>query len=181
MHWHHPSRTKSCAICKEVKPLSDFYAYGYTTRQGKRSTRYESRCRPCAQKRRRDAIAQNPELARAQSRAWRAANPHITADLCREYRQTPSGRAMKAKAQRLRKARARSGQGDNAAIRAIYAEAVEIERLVANCPLFDLPELGHKMHVDHRIPLARGGLHHEDNLQILPAGINMRKGVSCPK
>jgi len=44
-----------------------------------------------------------------------------------------------------------------------------------------LPELGHKMHVDHVIPLARGGLHHEDNLQILPAGINMRKGVSCPK
>lgn len=181
MHWHHPSRTKSCAICKEVKPLSDFYAYGYTTRQGKRSTRYESRCRPCAQKRRRDFVASNPVLNSAQCKAWRDARPGLTAEYSRAYRQTEEGRSTKAKLQRLRKARMRSGQGDNAAIRAIYAEAVEIERLVANCPLFDLPELGHKMHVDHRIPLARGGLHHEDNLQIVPAGINMRKGVSCPK
>lgn len=75
----------------------------------------------------------------------------------------------------------RSGQGDNEAIRAIYAEAMRIEKLVADCPVFDLSELGHKMHVDHVHPLSKGGAHHEDNLQILPIGINMRKGVKCPK
>ena len=181
MHWHHPARQKTCIICKETKPLSEFYAYGYVTRQGKASTRYESRCRLCSQVRRRACVALNPELNKNQARAWREARPGKTALACREYRMTPHGKMQKAKAQRLRKARARSGQGDNAAIRAIYEEAIKIEKLVANCPLFDLPELGHKMHVDHRIPLARGGLHHEDNLQILPAGLNMRKGVSCPK
>lgn len=31
-------------------------------------------------------------------------------------------------------------------------------------------------HVDHIIPLSKGGLHHEDNLQILPAFENLRKG-----
>ena len=30
--------------------------------------------------------------------------------------------------------------------------------------------------VDHRIPLANGGLHHQDNLQYLPASENARKG-----
>ena len=31
-------------------------------------------------------------------------------------------------------------------------------------------------HVDHIIPLAKGGLHHPDNLQILEATINLQKG-----
>ena len=180
-HWHRDDRTKLCILCGDRKPLSEFYSYGYVTRQGKSSTRYESRCRPCSQQRRRDTIAANPDLNKRQARAWREARPGMTAERAKQYRQTQHGKAVKAKCQRLRNARARSGQGDNAAIRAIYAEAMRIEALVANCPLFDLPELGHKMHVDHIIPLARGGLHHEDNLQILPAGINMRKGVSCPK
>ena len=30
--------------------------------------------------------------------------------------------------------------------------------------------------VDHKIPLANGGLHHQDNLQYLPASENARKG-----
>lgn len=51
----------------------------------------------------------------------------------------------------------------------------------ARCPVFDLPELGKKMHVDHIRPLARGGKHEASNLQILPIGINMRKGTKCPR
>lgn len=73
----------------------------------------------------------------------------------------------------------RSGQGDTPEIRAIYAQAMREELLIQRCPVFDLPELGKKLHVDHRIPLARGGRHEAGNLQILPIGINMRKGVSC--
>ncbi len=36
---------------------------------------------------------------------------------------------------------------------------------------------GQEYHVDHIIPLARGGLHHPDNLQILPADLNVRKAA----
>jgi 5-methylcytosine-specific restriction endonuclease McrA len=75
----------------------------------------------------------------------------------------------------------RSKSGDNAAIKAVYALAMEIERIVAQCPVFDIPELGKKMHVDHIMPLSRGGLHEVENLQILPIGLNMRKGASCPR
>lgn len=34
-----------------------------------------------------------------------------------------------------------------------------------------------KWHVDHIIPLSKGGLHHPDNLQILEASANLRKGA----
>ena len=36
-------------------------------------------------------------------------------------------------------------------------------------------ETGVQHHVDHIIPLSRGGLHHQDNLQVLTAEENLRK------
>ena len=35
-------------------------------------------------------------------------------------------------------------------------------------------------HVDHVTPLAKGGLHHPENLQLLTAGENVRKGNRTP-
>ncbi len=37
-------------------------------------------------------------------------------------------------------------------------------------------ETGMSHHVDHIIPLSKGGLHHEDNLQVLTAEENLKKG-----
>jgi|DEB0MinimDraft_10_1074344.scaffolds.fasta_scaffold51231_2 hypothetical protein len=34
---------------------------------------------------------------------------------------------------------------------------------------------GEEYHVDHIHPLAKGGLHHPDNLQILPSDLNIKK------
>lgn len=36
---------------------------------------------------------------------------------------------------------------------------------------------GEPYHVDHIKPLAKGGLHHPDNLQVLRGVLNLRKGV----
>lgn len=36
-------------------------------------------------------------------------------------------------------------------------------------------KLGIEFHVDHIVPLSRGGLHHPSNLQVVPARWNMRK------
>lgn len=179
-HWHRHERQKTCAMCGNSKPVSDFYAYGYVTRQGKDSTRYESRCKPCARKRRRDAHAANPEMGAQISKRWRENNPDKRVAYSQQYQASEHGRRMKAKAQRLRKARLRSGQPDCPEVRAIYDEAMRIEKIVARCPVFALPELGYKMHVDHIRPLARGGQHVASNLQILPIGLNMRKGSKCP-
>jgi len=38
-----------------------------------------------------------------------------------------------------------------------------------------------KWHVDHIKPLSRGGLHHQDNLQVLEASVNLRKSNKLTK
>lgn len=50
-------------------------------------------------------------------------------------------------------------------IRFIYWAAKELEKID-----------GIKYHVDHIIPLSKGGLHHENNLQVIEAKNNLKKG-----
>lgn len=40
--------------------------------------------------------------------------------------------------------------------------------------------MGENFHVDHIIPLSKGGLHHSNNLQILRASLNMEKSNKYP-
>lgn len=167
-------------MCEQNFPVSSFYSYGYVTRQGKQSTRYESRCKDCSIRRNRERTLSNPGLNSQVARKWRARNPDAAKAYQASYRASASGRIIKAKAQRLRKARTRSGQINSPEIKAVYTEAMRIEQVIQCCPVFDLPELGKKIHVDHIVPLARGGAHEVGNLQLLPIGLNMRKGVKCP-
>ena len=48
------------------------------------------------------------------------------------------------------------------------ADKKAIKEIYLNCP--------HGYEVDHIIPLARGGLHHQNNLQYLPKLVNRKKG-----
>lgn len=179
-HWHDGSRLKRCIICEEERPLKEFSAYRYTTNQGKRSTRYESRCKPCAAARRRARYKEDPERDLVPSRQWKDKNSRHLQEYRAKRQKDPIHRANKAKAQRMRKARMRAGASKQCkGIRAIYAEAFRVEKAIEPCPVFDAPELGKKIHVDHIVPLSAGGRHEADNLQLLPAGINMRKGAKC--
>lgn len=180
-HWHAEGRIKRCVLCGHEKALTEFYAYGYVTNQGKQSTRYESRCRPCATARRKARYACVGDYERQVHRKWAERNKDHLQQYRRAKQSDPAHRALKAKAQRLRKARLRSGEQNDPAIKAIYAEALRVEALIQCCPVFDLPELGKKIHVDHVIPLAKGGRHVASNLQLLPIGLNMRKGTKCPR
>lgn len=172
---------KRCIACDAWKAVDEFQAYAYTTTQGKASRRYSSSCKTCsAQKRKRLRDADRSRHI-ALAKKWRENNRDSVSAYNRRRQLDPEVRKLKAFHQRLRKARMRSGAGDDEAIRAIYAEALRLEAIIAVCPVFDLPELGKKLHVDHIVPLARGGTHTADNLQILPIGLNMRKGVKCPR
>ena len=155
-------------MCSEEKPLAAFYAYGYTTNQGKRSMRYESRCMPCAKARRRAMHAANRDVEIEVSRKWRKANPEAMMAQRRAYQASEHGKRMKAKHQRIRCARQRAGMSgpeDRLEVKAIYAEAAELEKL-----------FGVKLHVDHVMPLSKGGKHERRNLQILTARDNLIKG-----
>lgn len=180
-HWHRADRSKRCTTCAETKPLDDFYAYPYTTGQGKRSSRYESRCKDCSKLRRRAQRLAQPEKEAEYSRARVQRDPDVFKRQGERYRATEHGRRVKAKAQRLRKARMRSGEENrDPRIAALYQEAMDWEKKLQACVVSDEP-LQLKMHVDHVRPLAKGGRHVFENLQILDALENMRKGMSCPK
>lgn len=181
-HWHSPDRRKTCIMCGEEKALEEFSAYAYTAANGKKSTRYESRCKPCNRIRRRDRYKKSGDKDRATSLAWKDRNRDRLRKYSRDRQMNdPEYRRLKAKAQRKRSARIKCSADKDPSVDAIYDEAVRLEAQIQICPVFDVSELGKKLHVDHIIPIAAGGPHIASNLQILPAGINMRKGSSCLK
>lgn len=88
---------------------------------------------------------------KAWMKAYYRANPHI------KRAQKSKRRAM------LRNAICETA--DYMAIREIYALSKRLERIT-----------GLKYHVDHVVPLSKGGLHHQDNLVAMRSDYNEWKG-----
>jgi 5-methylcytosine-specific restriction endonuclease McrA len=93
---------------------------------------------------------------------WRKNNPQKVADQRKrvlEYQAAyQSGRRAKVKKQT-------SIDANNDVILSIYEEARRLTKIT-----------GIPHEVDHKIPIVRGGLHHQDNLQILTRKENRQKG-----
>jgi len=53
-----------------------------------------------------------------------------------------------------------------------------MQEIYSICAFMNLGSKNIKWHVDHIIPLSKGGLHHPNNLQILEASANLRKNNS---
>ena len=89
---------------------------------------------------------------------------------CGEFKQAnkEKGRVFRAK-YRARKAAALHPLRDDQKIEAIYADSQSLSELT-----------GIEFEVDHYIPISRGGSHHEDNLQLMPARLNNSKGNTMP-
>jgi 5-methylcytosine-specific restriction endonuclease McrA len=87
----------------------------------------------------------------------------------KRYAQTQNGKIASCVSASNRRARVRNQLPETAdfeQIKQIYAEC----RRISN-------ETGIPHEVDHIIPIAKGGLHHQDNLQIITKEENRRKGA----
>lgn len=87
----------------------------------------------------------------------------------KRYSQTEKGKISSCVSASNRRARVRNQIPDTAdfeKIRQIYAECRKIS-----------DETGIPHEVDHIIPIAKGGFHHQDNLQIITQEQNRRKGA----
>ena len=113
----------------------------------------------------------SPERGRASASRWRKANPDYVRPDTRQAAQWG-----KENPERVRLFKVQSEARRRA--RKCGTEVVDCPRVAAKYFIAAwLRSMGDDVHVDHIIPLSRGGTHTADNLQILPAVDNLRKGT----
>ncbi len=168
-------QNKPCK-CGETSAVA-FGWHAYTTGQGKRKRRRDSRCKACRRVAR--LVRYHEKCAardRAVSAAWKKANTARVTEYSRAYRSTAVGKSNRAKAQAARHARLKAGKAghEQPEILQLYEDAKALEAKMRACVECD-DDLELVIHVDHRKPLARGGTHTLDNLQLLSARENLIK------
>ncbi|WNL50864.1 HNH endonuclease [Xanthomonas phage Murka] len=113
-------------------------------------------------------LAANPNRKRDSTAAWRAANPQRNRD-----------RGIAWRAANQQKVAAYASNRRAAKLSAMPADFGEFDRFVmeeaaAACKRRESLH-GEPFHVDHMIPLAKGGLHAWHNIQVIPARLNLSK------
>jgi 5-methylcytosine-specific restriction endonuclease McrA len=161
---------KRCSKCGEVKPLDAF------SRDKKGQDGRCAHCKACNAAYRAATVERRAEY----QREYYAANAERRAEYRREYYETPTGRVACIAAEHRRRAHMAGAGGtytraDLAAIRA--AQTDKRGRLICwRCgkPIKDTP------HLDHWIPLSRGGSNDPGNLHYMHASCNQLKGSKHP-
>lgn len=165
---------KKCPRCLEVKNLECF-SPDSRTRSG-----VQSRCKPCQAEIVREQRSANPARHRAIVRACAERNPDAIRERNRRYRQRNPEKISQWKRLDRERNKARI-LADNAQRRTLLrgGNGPEIKVLYALRDFYEAMSLGEKFHVDHIVPLAKGGAHEAANLQVIPAIDNLRKGAQC--
>lgn len=148
---------KTCTKCGVEKPSAEFskskrekdglYYYCKACIREYDKKRYEEN-REDVLEQNKEWREKNKEQMRECRKKWREENPHLH----REYNQRR--RALK------KAALPHLSKNDNLALK-LLSEEVSM--------------LGEGWHLDHIVPLSKGGLHHPDNLQIVRSSYNLSK------
>lgn len=114
-----------------------------------------------------DWKAKNIAHYKAVQLEWRKRTKERRAQVAREYGRLNKAKLNAATARRAARKRNQLHPDLNRAHeRGLFLLAAELTR-----------RTGIEHHVDHIIPLSRGGWHHQDNLQVLPISANLAKGT----
>lgn len=133
-----------------------------------RATKWREANREKARERYRAWLAENREVASEASRRWREKNPERLAQIHKQWRE--NNRERRSEIQRQRIARQKE-----ALVAEVELDAI-IERDGNLCGICWLP-VEEVPHLDHIFPLAAGGTHEPDNVQIAHPACNRRKGA----
>ena len=153
-----------CNVCMEYKPSDEFYAK-------------QRACKSCHRLRGSKWAVENVEKHREMNRRWRSLNPEkSTAATLRYVAQNPVVEAARMASRKAKKISATPAWANKRKIDEIYKVAKEMR-----------DRTGINFHVDHIVPLKSNvvcGFHSENNLRIVEASENIKKGnkfwPNCP-
>jgi 5-methylcytosine-specific restriction endonuclease McrA len=164
---------KQCSVCNQEKPLTEY------SPDKRISSGVQSRCKVCYSKIMRERRLVNPKAHRNAVKKYTAKNYTKKLEYNNKYRiDNPDKVTLwKRKDRQVNKARVLA---DNAMRRTklISKNTPEIKQMYALRDFYKAMSLGEIFHVDHIIPISKGGLHEISNLQIISAKDNLRKGAS---
>lgn len=165
---------KLCKSCGEEKSLELFYK-----RSGTKDGRYGV-CKSCAKAYQAEKRKADPDHYKAQCAEWYRKNAEYAKDKAREWHN--SNRERRAAYVRANSEVAAARTANRRALYKHGCEAMSEEEYKQVQDLYwlakDLKAVsGEDYHVDHIIPLSKGGEHRLHNLQILHAEDNLRKGA----
>lgn len=171
--------TKRCSKCGETKPVSEF-----NRRSDSKAVVYRSHCKACVRaqyqanraavlRRQKAYQERNQARERERTRLWKEANPERAIQLCRQHYR--KNREQYYANNRRRRARERGADGQHTAedVRRIHAQQKD------RCYWCDV-KLGGVYHIDHIVPLSRGGSDNPANLCCACASCNCSKKAKMP-
>ena len=123
--------------------------------------------------------SRNAELAKAASKAYRKENPGAgKSEADRQYQKDHYHKNKDAYYLRAAARRAMKSGSPGGLSRGIRNR---LYRDQGGCCVYCRGELGDTFHLDHIIPLAKGGAHSDDNVQLLCPWCNLSKGAKMPE
>lgn len=173
--------TKKCNACGEIKALDDFHKHA-GGRFGRRSA-----CKECDKKKHAEYYIRNKEECDKRNAAWYMDNKDRHNSRCSERQRLASPEEIKAykNVWRARNPDAgrryghnrRSRENGQKLSRGIGEKLFSMQRGKCACCAASLDD---GYHIDHIMPLARGGSNTDDNVQLLCPFCNRSKGAKHP-
>lgn len=165
---------KTCTCCNEAKELSEF------SPDKRIALGFQSRCKQCYATIMRERRRANPEAHRLSIKLSVQRHYEAKLERNRRYRAENPDKVSEWKTGDRRRNKARV-LADNASRRALQRVPLtpEVVQMYALRDFYRAMSLGEEFHVDHIVPLSKGGAHVHTNLQVIPAIDNLRKGASC--